>query len=73
MVRDERAPASRSTAVLMAVAVVGPLACFLAILGGIGSFTSVRDLAGPWFGSLAWIIPVGVDAGILALLAWAAG
>jgi hypothetical protein len=42
----------------------------LAVLGGIGSFTTVRDLAQPWFGHLAWIVPIGVDLGILALLAW---
>jgi hypothetical protein len=40
------------------------------VLGGIGSFTTVRDLAQPWFGHLAWIVPIGVDLGILALLAW---
>jgi len=42
----------------------------LAVLGGIGSFATVRHLAIPWFGSEAWIVPVGVDIGILALLAW---
>jgi TPR repeat protein len=54
----------------MAAAFVAPLLCALAVLGGIGSFTTVRHLAQPWFGHLAWIIPVGVDLGILALLAW---
>jgi hypothetical protein len=58
------------TAIIVAAAVVAPLLCALAVLGGIGSFTTVRDLAHPWFGQLAWIIPVGVDLGILALLAW---
>lgn len=56
--------------VCAAVAVVAPLLCALAVLGGVGSFATVRDLARPWFGHLAWIIPVGVDLGILALLAW---
>jgi hypothetical protein len=54
----------------IALAVVAPLLSALAVLGGIGSFTTVRDLAQPWFGHLAWIVPIGVDLGILALLAW---
>jgi len=58
------------TAIITATAVVGPLLAALAVLGGIGSFTTVRGLAEPWFGDLAWIIPVGVDLGIVALLAW---
>ena len=62
--------AAAKRAVSIAVALVGPLLCALAVLGGIGSFTTVRDLAQPWFGHLAWIVPVGVDLGILALLAW---
>jgi len=57
-------------AIITAASVVAPLLCALATLGGIGSFATVRYLAGPWFGHLAWIVPVGVDAGILALLAW---
>lgn len=60
----------QATAVMIAVAVVAPLACGLAVLGGIGSFATVRHLATPWFGKQAWIIPVGIDIGILALLAW---
>ncbi|TDD80110.1 DUF2637 domain-containing protein [Actinomadura rubrisoli] len=46
----------------------GLLCTGLAGLGGWGSFDSVRDLAEPWFGAQAWIVPVGVDLGILALL-----
>ncbi|HEX6524731.1 MAG TPA: DUF2637 domain-containing protein [Streptosporangiaceae bacterium] len=57
-------------AVRIAVAVVAPLVCLLGVLGGIGSFSTVRHLAVPWFGRSAWIVPVGVDVGILALLAW---
>jgi hypothetical protein len=57
-------------AITVTAAVVAPLLSALAVLGGIGSFTTVRDLAQPWFGHLAWIIPIGVDLGILALLAW---
>jgi Protein of unknown function (DUF2637) len=71
----EAALATRGTtgaagAVKVAVAVVAPLTCLLGALGGIGSFTTVRYLAVPWFGQSAWIVPVGVDAGILVLLAW---
>ena len=40
----------------------------LAGLGGYGSFASVRDVAEPWFGGQAWIVPAGVDLGILALV-----
>jgi hypothetical protein len=57
-------------AVTIIAAVIAPLLSALAVLGGLGSFTTVRDLAQPWFGHLAWIIPIGVDLGILALLAW---
>jgi hypothetical protein len=42
----------------------------LAVLGGLGSFTTVRELAKPHFKDLAWIVPVGMDLGILVLLAW---
>jgi hypothetical protein len=62
--------AGAASAVKIAVAAVAPLICGLAILGGIGSFATVRHLATPWFGANAWIVPVGVDIGILALLAW---
>lgn len=57
-------------AVKVAIGIIAPLVCALAVLGGMGSFTTVRDLAIPWFGGMAWIVPVGVDLGILALLAW---
>jgi hypothetical protein len=63
-------PVNAAGAVKVAIAVVAPLVCALGILGGIGSFATVRHLAAPWFGSQAWIVPVGVDLGILALLAW---
>jgi len=49
---------------------VAPLVCALGVLGGIGSFATVRHLAQPWFGASAWTVPVGIDVGILALLAW---
>lgn len=60
----------QATAVTIASVVVTPLAGGLAVLGGIGSFTTIRHLAYPWFGQQSWIIPVGIDIGILALLAW---
>ena len=63
-------PATTRRAITVAATLVVPLLCALAVLGGIGSFTTVRDLARPWFGQLAWIVPVGVDLGILTLLAW---
>jgi hypothetical protein len=71
MVTPVQQPATtHRTAIITAAAVIAPLLCALAVLGGIGSFTTVRDLAQPWFGHLVWIVPVGVDTGILALLAW---
>jgi hypothetical protein len=57
-------------AVRIASLIVAPLVCALGALGGIGSFATVRHLAVPWFGAWGWIVPVGVDIGILALLAW---
>lgn len=30
-----------------------------------GMFTAVRDALQPWFGQLAWMVPVGTDLGIL--------
>jgi hypothetical protein len=57
-------------AVRIATLVVAPLVGALGALGGIGSFATVRHLVAPWFGTWAWIVPVGIDTGILALLAW---
>lgn len=57
-------------AIKIAVGVVTPMIGFLAVLGGIGSFSAVRHLAFPWFGHSAWIVPVGIDVGILVLLSW---
>ncbi|NKZ03275.1 DUF2637 domain-containing protein [Actinomadura latina] len=51
-------------------AAVVPLIASLGVLGGLGSFTTIRQLAEPHFGGLAWIVPVGMDVGILILLAW---
>jgi Protein of unknown function (DUF2637) len=60
----------RGVATAIAVAIVAPLVCTLGVLGGIGSFATVRHLAQPWFGASAWTVPVGIDLGILTLLAW---
>jgi hypothetical protein len=65
-----RWPLNAATAIKVGVGVIAPLAVALAALGGIGSFATVRHLAVPWFGPWAWIVPVGIDIGILALLAW---
>ncbi|MGH7118475.1 MAG: DUF2637 domain-containing protein [Acetobacteraceae bacterium] len=59
-----------SMAIKIAIGAITPLICLLAMLGGIGSFATIRQLAVPWFSSTAWIVPVGIDIGILALLAW---
>jgi hypothetical protein len=61
----------RRWAFRIAVAILSLLSAGLAVLGGIGSFSTVRRLAVPWFGaSSAWIAPVGIDIGILVLLGW---
>lgn len=57
-------------AVKIAAAALAPLVTSLAVLAGIGSFATIRHLATPWFGGTAWIVPVGIDIGIIALLAW---
>ncbi|GAA1276868.1 hypothetical protein Psi02_00050 [Planotetraspora silvatica] len=59
-----------TVAVIIAACLIAPLVLALAVLGGIGSFATVRDLAEPWFGTNAWIVPLGVDVGVLTLLAW---
>lgn len=59
-------PLTRAQRVLAGVG--GLLFAGLAALGGYGSFASVRDVAEPWFGAQAWIVPAGVDLGILALV-----
>ncbi|ROO88082.1 uncharacterized protein DUF2637 [Actinocorallia herbida] len=52
------------------LALVPPIAA-LAVLGAIGSFATVRAAAVPYFGAdLAWIVPVGLDLGILVLICW---
>jgi hypothetical protein len=61
----------RHWAFWIAAAVLSLLIAGLAVLGGIGSFSTVRRLAVPWFGeSSAWIAPVGIDIGVLVLLGW---
>jgi hypothetical protein len=62
--------AGKRTTVQIAAAIIAPVVCALGILGAIGSFATIRHLAVPWFGSSAWIVPVGIDLGIAALLAW---
>jgi hypothetical protein len=62
--------AHAALAVKIAAAVLAPLVASLAVLAGIGSFATIRHLATPWFGGTAWIVPVGIDIGIIALLAW---
>jgi hypothetical protein len=62
--------AHAALAVKIAAAVLAPLVASLAVLAGIGSFATIRHQATPWFGDAAWIVPVGIDIGIIALLAW---
>jgi hypothetical protein len=55
--------------VKIAIDIIAPLIGGLAALGGMASFATIRNLAVPWFGAMAWTVPVGIDVGILALLA----
>ncbi|MEV0661008.1 DUF2637 domain-containing protein [Actinomadura luteofluorescens] len=64
--RAAAVPLTRAQRVLAGVG--GLFFAGLAALGGYGSFASVRDVAEPWFGGQAWIVPAGVDLGILALV-----
>ncbi|WP_344901385.1 DUF2637 domain-containing protein [Actinomadura meridiana] len=61
---------AQPTVVKWVTAGVVPLIAALAVLGGLGSFTTIRQMAEPHFGGLAWIVPVGMDVGIFVLLAW---
>lgn len=56
-------------ALRVAIALIVPLIIALALLGAYASFTAIRDLAHPRFGTRAWTIPIGIDVGILTLLA----
>jgi hypothetical protein len=49
----------RGVATAIAVAIVAPLVCTLGVLGGIGSFATVRHLAQPWFGASAAVTAGG--------------
>ncbi|MEV5574508.1 DUF2637 domain-containing protein [Spirillospora sp. NPDC052269] len=60
----------QAQAVRIVAGMLAPLIVALASLGAVGSFTTVRVMAEPWFGERAWIVPVGMDVGILVLLAW---
>lgn len=62
--------AAKGRTIHVVVAVVAPLIVALAVLGGLGSFTTVQEMAEPHYAGLAWIVPVGMDLGILILLAW---
>lgn len=62
--------ATQAQAVRIVAGILTPLIFALATLGAVGSFTTVRAMAEPWFGGRAWIVPVGMDVGILVLLAW---
>jgi hypothetical protein len=50
-------------------AVVAVLSLALAGLAFTGMFPAVRDEMVPFFGHRAWVVPVGVDVGIFALIA----
>ncbi len=39
------------------------------VIGAINSFAAVATAMTPWFGSLAWTVPLGIDLGIAAFVA----
>lgn len=63
-------PADGLLAVRVAVAMLVPLIAALAVLGGLGSYATIERAAEPYFGRLAPIVPIGMDLGVLVLLAW---
>ncbi|MFC9916340.1 DUF2637 domain-containing protein [Streptomyces sp. NPDC127197] len=65
--REELKPLT--TTQIRVIAAAGTLSAALAILGGISSFKAVEAAARPMgFGDHAWMVPIGVDLGILVLL-----
>jgi hypothetical protein len=48
-----------------AVTVVVIATAALALLGFVNSFAAVNEAVAPYFGALAWTVPLGVDLGIL--------
>lgn len=66
--QPSRAGAPRAHALLVAVISAGGL--IIALIGFIGSYAAVQDLAeAKGFGDFARLYPIGVDAGIVVLLA----
>ncbi|GAA0956270.1 DUF2637 domain-containing protein [Actinocorallia libanotica] len=60
-----------SRTILWCQIALAPLIAALATLGAVGSFATVRDASVAYFGErLAWIVPIGLDLGILVLLSW---
>jgi hypothetical protein len=66
----QQASAGGLLAVRVAVIALVPLIVALAVLGGLGSYATIERAAEPYFGKLAPIVPVGMDVGVLVLLAW---
>ncbi|MFI9176126.1 DUF2637 domain-containing protein [Streptomyces lincolnensis] len=63
------APPPFTKAQKWAIGIAGVFFAGLAGLGGYGSFAAVEDVARTYgFGEHSWIVPIGVDLGILALL-----
>ncbi|GGZ22112.1 hypothetical protein GCM10010300_77310 [Streptomyces olivaceoviridis] len=64
-----KAPPPFTKAQKWVIAIAGVFFAGLAGLGGYGSFAAVEDVArARGFGGHSWIVPIGVDLGILALL-----
>lgn len=48
----------------IAVSIVGAMVATLGIIGFVNSFARVSEAATPYFGSLSWTVPLGIDLGI---------
>lgn len=66
---SSKAPRDLTSGEFTALSVVGALVGVIGLIGFVNSFAKVATAAEPFFGWLAWSVPLGVDLGILALSA----
>ncbi|GAA3443278.1 DUF2637 domain-containing protein [Planomonospora venezuelensis] len=62
-------PRSLTSGEYATVAAVGAVVFALGLIGFVNSFAKVTEAAQPFFGALAWTVPLGIDLGILAFSA----
>ncbi|MET8332191.1 DUF2637 domain-containing protein [Streptosporangium canum] len=66
---SSKAPRNLTSGEFTTLAVVGGLVGILGLIGFVNSFAKVAAAAEPFFGWLAWSVPLGIDLGILAFSA----